>query len=148
MFQFPEIPAGMLDHSGDFAGVAAKEMKEECEISISEKDPCFVDLTEYAYGNQYRGMYPSAGGCDEFLRLFVYHLDVTQERLDGLKGKLTGNREEGELITLKIVPLSDLWREAPDAKALSALYLYEKYILEHPNWPPPPPSSTTSSSSS
>jgi ADP-sugar diphosphatase len=28
-FAFPEIPAGMLDGSGNFAGVAAKEIEEE-----------------------------------------------------------------------------------------------------------------------
>jgi len=80
-------------------------------------------------------MYTSAGGCDEFLRLFVFREIVTQQYLDSLKGKLTGNREEGELITLKIVPLSCLWREAPDAKALSALYLYDKFKQDYPDWP-------------
>jgi len=128
-FQFPEIPAGMLDHSGDFAGVAAKELKEECDISIAVKD--LVDLTELAYGSRFKGMYPSAGGCDEFIRLFVYHEEVTRDRLQDLKGKLTGDREHGETITLKIVPLRDLWKEAPDAKALSALQLYEM-LKNHP----------------
>jgi len=134
-FQFPEIPAGMLDHSGDFAGVAAKELEEECGIHISEKNNCLVDLTDFAYGDRFRGMYPSAGGCDEFLRLFVYQEEITSEKLESLKGKLTGNRDEGELITLKIVSLADLWKEAPDSKALSALYLFEKFKLAHPNWP-------------
>jgi len=134
-FQFPEIPAGMLDHTGDFAGVAAKELQEECDIKISDTDKSLVDLTEFAFGDRFRGMYPSAGGCDEFLRLFVYREQVTRERLNDLMGKLTGDREHGEMITLKIVRLGDLWREAPDAKALSALYLYDKFKSEYPNWP-------------
>ena len=33
---FPEIPAGMLDGSGHFTGVAAKELQEETGIEISE----------------------------------------------------------------------------------------------------------------
>ena len=33
---FPEIPAGMLDGSGKFSGVAAKELQEETGIEISE----------------------------------------------------------------------------------------------------------------
>ncbi len=33
---FPEIPAGMLDGSGKFAGVAAKELQEETGIEIGE----------------------------------------------------------------------------------------------------------------
>lgn len=34
----PEIPAGMLDGSGNFKGVAAEEMREECDIDIQEKE--------------------------------------------------------------------------------------------------------------
>jgi len=134
-FQFPELPAGMLDHSGDFYGVAAKELQEECSIFISEKNKYFVDLTEFAYQDRFRGVYPSAGGCDEFLRLFVYREEVNQERLQSLTGKLTGLSEEGEMITLKIVRLNDLWREAPDCKALCALYLYQKFTELYPAWP-------------
>lgn len=33
---FAEIPAGMLDGSGNFAGIAAKELKEETGIVIEE----------------------------------------------------------------------------------------------------------------
>ncbi len=34
--QFPEIPAGMLDGSGKFSGVAAKELEEETGIVIRD----------------------------------------------------------------------------------------------------------------
>ena len=50
----PEIPAGMLDGSGHFKGVAAEEMEEECDIVISEEE--LIDLTELAYGSRWRGM--------------------------------------------------------------------------------------------
>lgn len=43
-----------------------------------------------------------------------------------VQGKCTGNLEEGESITLKVIPLADLWKEAPEAKALSALALYDR----------------------
>ena len=33
-YSFVELPAGMLDQSGDFAGVAAKELKEETGIEV------------------------------------------------------------------------------------------------------------------
>ena len=46
------------------------------------------------------------------------------EYLSALEGRLTGVRSEGERITLHIVPLENLWRASPDAKALSALTLY------------------------
>ena len=38
--------------------------------------------------------------------------------------------EDGEVITLDIVPLADLWRRSPDGKTLAALYLYEKLVAE------------------
>jgi hypothetical protein len=71
-------------------------------------------------------MYPSPGACDESISLFLCQKRMPRTELDGLKGKLTGLRNEGEKITLKLVPLKDLWKEgARDAKALSALALYE-----------------------
>lgn len=59
-FTFPEIPAGMLDGSGNFSGTAAKEIEEETGLTI--KDDELIDMTELAYGDQWRGAYPSAGG--------------------------------------------------------------------------------------
>lgn len=71
-------------------------------------------------------MYPSPGACDESISLFLCQKQLPRAELDGLKGKLTGLRHEGEKITLKLVSLKDLWKEgARDAKALSALALYE-----------------------
>ncbi len=58
------------------------------------------------------------------IRLFLYQADVSREKLEALKSTLTGVLEEGESITLKVIELDDLWVEAPDAKALSALALY------------------------
>jgi hypothetical protein len=55
----PEVPAGMLDGSGNFKGVAAEEIQEECHIVIAEAE--LIDLTALAYGDRWRGMYPSAG---------------------------------------------------------------------------------------
>eukprot|EP01047_Picozoa_sp_COSAG01_P019207 COSAG01_NODE_1061_length_11887_cov_151.517557_13_plen_207_part_00 len=62
----PEIPAGTLDGSGNFRGVAAEEIEEECDIVIEESE--LVDMTELAHGDRWRGMVPSGGGCDEFIR--------------------------------------------------------------------------------
>lgn len=51
--------------------------------------------------------------------------------MEWLKGKATGLRDEGENITLKLVPLEKVWREAArDAKALAALALYENLKRE------------------
>lgn len=122
--RFPEIPAGMLDGSGHFAGVAAKEMEEETGLTMAATD--LVDLTELAYKGAYKGVYPSGGGCDEFLRLFLYRKDVSREELTALQGKLTGSAEEHEHIVLEVVPYDALWTTTSDAKSLAAVLLYER----------------------
>lgn len=78
----PELPAGMLDGSGSFSGTAAKEIEEETgqlelwmdvmhpysplnsryTIGLIIEERELTDMTELAYGNKWRGIYPSAGG--------------------------------------------------------------------------------------
>lgn len=71
-------------------------------------------------------MYPSAGGCDEFISIFMHERQVPRAQLSEWSGKLTGLKEEGERITLKLVRLEDLWKEGRrDAKCLAALALWE-----------------------
>ena len=148
---FPEIPAGMLDGSGNFAGVAAKEMQEETGIVMEPRE--LIDMTGLAYGGAandaaaadaspspqtgagaaaaaFPGMFPSPGGCDEFIRLFCYRKKLPAAELAALQGKATGLREEGELIKLQVVPLPSLWRTTSDAKTLSALLLYQNLLAE------------------
>ena len=146
---FAELPAGMLDdESGTFAGGAAREIEEETGLKVSENE--LINLTELAVlsrefarsGSErndrggetegegedslQRAMYPSPGGSDEFVPLFFHQKRVPRDQLKEWQGKLTGLRDHGEKITLKLVPLGELWREGVrDAKALAALALYD-----------------------
>ncbi len=118
----PEIAAGMLDGSGDFVGAAAREIEEEVGMKISAEK--LVDLTEWASEGRWPGVFPSAGACDEFLRLFSFEGEISREKLDELQGRLAGLSEEHEYITVSVIPLEDLPRSTPDMKALSAYCLY------------------------
>lgn len=134
---FVELPAGMVDDSGTFVGAAAKEIEEELGLKVALED--LKDMTELAMsapegsargagepGDLPQGVYPSAGGCDEFVRFFVHERRIPRDQLKEWTGRLTGLRDEGEKITLKLVRLRHLWREgARDAKVLSALALWE-----------------------
>jgi ADP-sugar diphosphatase len=121
-----------------------KELAEETGIRLRAED--LVDLTvlaqtENPHLTSYdeveaaairgkalpdRGMYPSAGGCNEFLRLMFHERTVTREELDAMRGKCTGNLEEGEAIVLDIIRYDLLWRVCSDAKALSSMLLFER----------------------
>ncbi|KAG0223646.1 hypothetical protein BGW41_005439 [Actinomortierella wolfii] len=121
-FSFPELPAGMLDGSGDFAGKCAEELKEECGITLDHNS--LIDMTKLAYGNEWDGVYPSAGGCDEYLRMFACCKDMPWDEVQALEGRLGGLRDHGESITLSLVELKDVYKRSPDAKLLSCLGLY------------------------
>ncbi|KAI1427447.1 hypothetical protein F5Y12DRAFT_783341 [Xylaria sp. FL1777] len=138
---FAELPAGMVDGDdgsgsgeGKFAGTAAREIYEELGIEIPASE--LICLSDLAAGENEAlleseeelpsAMYPSAGGCDEYIPIYMHERRVPRDTLKEWTGKLTGLRDHGEKITLKLVPLSDLWREGRrDAKALAALALWE-----------------------
>ncbi|PHH69387.1 hypothetical protein CDD80_6778 [Ophiocordyceps camponoti-rufipedis] len=126
---FAELPAGMVDDAGSFKGAAAKEMEEELGITITDHDLTCLSELAVADDNDEglaTAMFPSAGGCDEHVTLYSHERRVPRDQLRDWTGRLTGLRSEGEKITLKLVPMRDLWREgARDAKALGALALWE-----------------------
>ncbi|KAL4916831.1 hypothetical protein BDW62DRAFT_202325 [Aspergillus aurantiobrunneus] len=129
---FSEIPAGMLDDSGAFAGKAAEEIQEETGLVIPQSE--LVDMTSLALQSAeepvdgetlQKAVYPSAGGSDEFIPLFLCDKRMSRKDIEALQGKLTGLRQHGEKITLKVVPLKDLWKEGMrDGKTLAAWALY------------------------
>ncbi|EON68359.1 hypothetical protein W97_07617 [Coniosporium apollinis CBS 100218] len=127
-----ELPAGMLSDQGSFAGGAANEIREETGLEVSEDS--LVNMSELALpptgdstGEKLqRATYPSAGGSDEFIPIFLHQRRVKRDTLKEWQGKLTGLRDHGEKITLKLVRLEELWREGGrDAKALVGWALYE-----------------------
>jgi len=130
-----ELPAGMLDDSGSFSGAAAKEIEEECGLTIPADK--LIDMTSLAINissttsdkdaeDLRKAVYTSPGGQDEFIAIFLHQKRLPRKQLEEFTGKLTGLRDHGEKITLKCVRLEELWKEgARDAKTLAAWALYE-----------------------
>ncbi|KAJ6110278.1 hypothetical protein N7486_002513 [Penicillium sp. IBT 16267x] len=136
---FAEIPAGMLDDHGTFAGGAAKEIQEETGLLVQESE--LIDMTALALQSTpqpddgeevlQKAVYPSPGGSDEFIPLFLCQKRMPRKDMEELQGKLTGVRDHGEKITLKVVPLEDLWKEGlRDGKTLAAWALYQGLLKE------------------
>jgi len=120
-FEFTETPAGMLDGSGNFAGVAAKEIEEELDLKIEAS--ALVDLN--AVAGITGGIFLSPGAVDETMHFYCTELTVSDDEMEAMNGKATGLIEEGEQISLKIILLEDLWKIA-DAKTIVAYTLYKK----------------------
>jgi ADP-sugar diphosphatase len=129
--RFWEIPAGMIDDdTDDFSGTAAKEIKEETGLVVPRRE--LINLTELALAGTRidegleAAMYPSPGGCDEFIAIFLWEKVMDRQEIENMKGKLTGIRKQGERITVRILDYEDLWKVgARDAKTLAAWSLYE-----------------------
>uniref|UniRef100_A0A5B7B1G3 Nudix hydrolase domain-containing protein n=1 Tax=Davidia involucrata TaxID=16924 RepID=A0A5B7B1G3_DAVIN len=119
-----ELPAGMLDDDkGDFVGTAVREVEEETGIRLNLDH--MVDLTAFLDPSTGCRVFPSPGGCDEEISLFLYRGHVGKEIITQLQGKEMGLHERGELIKVHVVPYERLWRMTADAKALMAIALYE-----------------------
>ena len=127
--EFIEIPAGMIDDSNNFGGQAAKELKEELDVTIPQNH--LFDLTDFIFKGTKTGVYPSVGGCDEFLRFYLYEHTLPEDTLNAMiikmEAKILGNKLEGEKITMKFVKFKELMYVAPDMKALSAIALYSEF---------------------
>lgn len=119
---YEEIPAGMLDGSGNFLGVATKELEEETGININKSD--LVDLGELVGSGVF---YPSPGACDEFMKVYLYQTHISDADLTSFQNKLTGNYAEGESITLNVRPLEEIVK-LTDSKALVAYTWYQEWL--------------------
>ncbi|KAF4537750.1 Nudix family hydrolase [Lasiodiplodia theobromae] len=130
---FLEIPAGMMDDGTEtFAGAAAREIKEETGLTVRRNE--LKDLTALALDkvenhtgeHLQNAMYPSPGGCDEYIALFLWEKVLNRQSIEKIKGRLSGLRSQGEMVRIRLIPYEDLWSHgARDAKTLAAWALYE-----------------------
>ncbi|KAL9114191.1 MAG: hypothetical protein Q9187_007516 [Circinaria calcarea] len=133
LLSMPELPAGMLDDNGTFSGGAAKEISEETGLEVPASE--LINMTELALSpfedndteeHLQQGVYPSPGGSDEFIPIFLWQKRIPRDQLKEWRGKLTGLRNQGEKITLMLARLEELWKVGGrDGKTLAAWALYE-----------------------
>ncbi|KAJ9065978.1 hypothetical protein DSO57_1014222 [Entomophthora muscae] len=133
-FNLLELPAGMLDGSGEFQGKAAQELYEETGLKINKDE--LINLMQGKRDSLSRdqcspenGVLTSPGFTDERLHLFHCRKKLPSHKIQELQGKLTGERESGELISLKLIPLEDIYTATSDIKVLASMALYSKFFL-------------------
>lgn len=115
-----EVPAGMVD-GGTFAGAVAHELEEELGMTFSAEE--LIELSPET-------ILFSPGLLDEGARFYAVVREMSREELTTLQGKATGLVEEGEKITLHVVPLDELLSHTRDGKALIALALYNAHLAK------------------
>jgi 8-oxo-dGTP pyrophosphatase MutT (NUDIX family) len=72
-----EIPAGMVDGSGNIHWVAIRELEEECGIVCKPEN--LIDLTELAYSNSI--IFTWGGLFDEQISLFYLKITMIMKKL-------------------------------------------------------------------
>lgn len=100
-----EIPAGMVDDEFNLKNVALKETLEEVGIRLVASDLVFLGSA-----------YSSPGGCDENISYFMSYVDCDIDT-----DRVYGEREEGERIKVRLVPLvADRIAQIDDGKFWTA----------------------------
>jgi ADP-ribose pyrophosphatase YjhB (NUDIX family) len=137
------------DKKKSFAGTAANEIKEETGLEITESE--LIKMSQIAFNESKKrnttaphawqtfgatrvaanekladAFYMSCGGTDESMEAFYVLKRLPRDKFNKLNGTEHGNKEENEKITLRLVPLADVFFECQrDAKSLAALALYQ-----------------------
>ena len=120
-----EIPAGILDWTGDYRKVALSELEEEAQIVAEDSE--LIDLTRFWWGDSVDGFAGSCGLLDERIRLFAIEREVTPEQLKAMDGKDQTYMDENEWIRTEVLPYEEAARQFVDGKNLIALFLYERW---------------------
>lgn len=121
-----EIPAGILDWSGDYRKVALSELEEEAQIEADDSE--LIDLMDFWYKGANDGFAGSCGLLDERIRLYAIERDVTREELDAMDGKNQVYTDENEWIRTEVLPYEEAAHKFIDGKNFIALFLYERWL--------------------
>lgn len=128
--QFMEIPAAILDDPENVARSAARRISQEVGFPIEARD--LKNMTELVTKGRKLSdslrdaMYPSPGGCDEYINIFLWEKEWPRLQLENLRNRLQGDRAKKEKITVRLMNYDELLEVgARDGKTLAAWSLYE-----------------------
>jgi ADP-sugar diphosphatase len=102
---------------GTFKGTAATEMKQELDLEIPEEK--LINLTKLAIPEKKveelgeitpRAIFPSAGGCNEYIQIVLHEIAVPRAQLKEWTGKLIGLRDERKKVNNFIYSCALLFR--------------------------------------
>lgn len=126
-----EIPAGILDWTGDYRKVALSELEEEAQIVADDSE--LIDLMKFWWKDDVGGFAGSCGLLDERIRLYAIERDVTPEQLRAMDGKNQTYTDENEWIRTEVLPYEEAAHKFIDGKNLIAMFLYERWLKANNN---------------
>lgn len=121
-----EIPAGILDWTGDYRKVVLSELEEEAQIKADDSE--LIDLMDFWYKGKSEGFAASCGLLDERIRLYAIEREVTPEQLKAMDGKDQQYTEEIEWIRTEVLPYEEAAHQFIDGKNFIAMFLYERWL--------------------
>ena len=118
-----EFPAGMVDDSYDYKGVALRELEEECGITLKEEE--LIDINQITKKDYYS--YPSL--IDESYHIFFGKIKMNEKQLNEIEGR-NGGVDDEEQITQHFFKFEDVWKISTDSATISIFYIIQKLIKE------------------
>lgn len=125
------LPEGTINkESGDILGPVATLVEKVCSVKLNISN--MTNLNEVAFGNlptrtsDNHGLCPSSGSCSEFVQIMSLTKNITREELHSMKSQLSESRDQGQAITIRVVPFTDMWKISTDMKVICATFLMEK----------------------
>jgi len=113
-----ESPAGMIDE-GIPSVKAIEELQEEVGEDIDFSQSRLIEL---------ESGYTSPGGSDEFVTIYAYEIKMSEKDIDNLHGRITGNKDEKEYLTLKIIPFDEVFSISESIMTKLAAYSYKDKV--------------------
>jgi ADP-sugar diphosphatase len=101
-------------------GAEIEELNTAIGISFKKSD--LINLTQMAYEQSAiynaSGLCPSIGNCSEFIELCYVRKEITRRQLNKMRQRFSEMREGGDTMTLRVVPLEDIWKVSADMKVV------------------------------
>lgn len=124
-----ELPVGKVDEEEErLLGFEIQEIEEAFGLELNLLD--MTNLSKEAYGHTVihndMGMCPSPGQSGEHVKIMYLKKEISRDHLLMMRAKFSKQREEGALVSLRVIPLHEMWKVSIDMKVMCALFLLQK----------------------
>ena len=124
-----ELPVGRVDEEEErLLGFEMEEIEDAFGLQLYMSDLTNLSKEAYEYNsiNNELGMCPSPGHSGEHVKIMHLKKEISKDHLLLMRKKFSEQREQGAFVSLRVVPLHEMWKVSADMKIMCALFLLEK----------------------